>query len=197
MRHIDQLEFTLSHLVVYQSRPPGIKQAFGDIRQVQYNRRQDTIKVKILLPDLGEVDEEEEFEEEAIQPPTKVIFTGYPLWIMDPKLQVEGRALSLAARAPADHAVIVGTPTGDNLPAALPHWEALIDQKRNRVISVTHFADSGEVHITIGFEDYKEFLNGRVLLPLVVRAQEFARRNTLSSTDRFTDVVVRGSGSRD
>ena len=198
VRHIDQVEFKLSHLVEYRSIPPGVEQAFGDVRQVDYNRSADTIDVKILLPVSEDLTEEGvRFEEEAFEPPTKAMFTGYPLWIMDPKLQVEGAVLSLAPTAPADHVVLVGEPAGENLPAALPHWEALIDQKRNRVISVTQFADSGEVHITIGFEDYTEFLNGRVLLPLVVHSQEFARRNTLSSTDRFTDVVVRGSGSRD
>lgn len=198
IRHIDRIEFKLSHLVVYRSVPPGVEQAFGDVRQVDYNRRADTIRHRILLPIAKELTEEGiEFEEEAIEPLTKAIFTGYPLWIMDPKLQVADQALSLAPTAPVDHVVLVGTPIGENLPAALPHWEALIDQKRNRVISVTQFADSGEVHVTIGFENYTKFLNGRVTLPLVVRSQEFARRNTLSSTDRFTDVVVRGSGPSD
>ena len=195
IRHIGRIEFKLSHLVVYRSVPPGVERAFGDVRQVNYDRSADTIKHKILLPITEDLTEEGiEFEEEAIDPPTKAIFTGYPLCIMDPKLQVEGRALSLAPTAPRDHVVLVGTLVGENLPAAVPHWEALIDQKRNRVISVTQFADSGEVHITIGFEDYTEFLGGRVTLPLVVRSKEFARRNTLSSTDRFTEVVVRGSG---
>jgi hypothetical protein len=192
VKQIGALSFTGKHLVVYESRPSGTTFTFGILQKVDYDRVYDTIRVERLAPSQSV----ETFEGEPVQPVTKAAFTGMSLWILDPRLRASSYAVSLAPTAPPNHAVLLGFPGEDVLPPAVPHWEALVNTQSHRLVSVTEFADTGEMHITIGFEGYAEFLGGRVVLPLRMRWREIARHNTLDGLDTFESVTVTGGAER-
>jgi hypothetical protein len=64
-------------------------------------------------------------------------------------------------------------------------------------VSATYFVDTGEVARTIGFEEYRAFADGAVVIPVTVRAVEYARLNRLVAVDTLMNVsVVAGSGGR-
>jgi hypothetical protein len=190
---IETVEFVLTHDVLYRSRVRVLEKAFREVRRVHYEPEIDEILVEIFEP----IHRSEDYgdEGEARHPATKAGFTGYPLWIFRPDLQVWGWETSLAPTAPSGHVVVKGRPAVNRSVVGFPHWEALVDLARNRLLSVTCYADSGEIERTLGFEAYMEFGVGAVL-PLRIRAVEYARLNMLVGTDTFEQVSVGIEGAK-
>ena len=188
---IGTLSFRASHVIVYRPLPSGTSFTLGILQQVDYDRIHDQIHVERLSPDHRIL----ELESQAGGASPNATLTGISLWILDPWRQVSSYSVSVAPSAPSGHVVLVGVPSEEVLPLAVPHWEALIDKTRNRLVSVTEYADTGEVHITLGFEDYAEFLGGRVVLPQKMLWREFARRNALEGRNSYDDLHVTGRGA--
>ena len=192
-RAIATMSYHHKHQTIFRSNVMVYERVMSRTSQVMYERANQEIRVEFLSP-YAKV---RHFDEEASPPPTKDIFTGYSLWALNPEMQVTGWQLSLGPTPSSGHVVVIGRLAPDRIPASgyAPHWEALVDQSRNRLISVTHYADSGEIERTVGFEAYESFANGRVLLPLQVVGRDYARLNRLEITDTFSDMQVQAGAS--
>lgn len=189
-RAISHMSFRHVLRVVYRSNTTAFEREQYRINLVDYDRASQEIRVEYLAP----YSRVEDYGAEGAlpAPPTKDVFTGFTLWALNPELQVANWRLTLGASPSNGMVIVIGRAPADQIPASgyAPHWEAMVDQVRNRLISVTHFADSGEIERTIGLESYQSFANGRAVLPLRVRGREFARLNRLETIDDFSEMLV-------
>jgi hypothetical protein len=189
-RAITSMSFRHTLRVIYRSNVSSYEREQYRINLVDYDRASQKIRVECVAP-YSRV-EHFEGEGEGQPPPTKDVFTGFTLWALNPELLVGNWRLSFGVSPSQGMVIVIGRPPADQIPKSgyAPHWEAMVDQMRNRLISVTNFADSGEVERTIGLEAFQSFAGGRVVLPLRVRGREFARLNRLETIDDFSEMRV-------